>query len=471
MFKLILLLLVFAGQNAFATPPDTTALKADLQKVTSQANVAGSKVGIYAVDIQTGDVLMELNADALLNPASNTKLVTGAAALDVLGPEWTIFTRVSHDGTLEGDKITGNLWIKSDGDPFLHYAQMVAWAIDIKGQGVRKIEGDIVIDDTSFAPGYIPPAFDQKDEDASYRAPIGAVSVSFNSVSVEVHPGTVGQPGIVRLNPPNDYVKVTNQTRTRAGKGIGINARARANGDVTEIVVTGSIGVDAPGPGVVRKRIDHPSLFTGSVFKHALQETGIAVTGAVRLGERPNNTRTLVLFESSPMWSSVAAMNKWSNNFMAEMIFRLLGRDNGPANVERSREVVAEFMQRAGVTPGWTIFNGSGLYDGNLFSARQLTELLVHMGRHRFAPEFATSLAIAGRDGTLKTRLQAKETEANLRGKTGTLNEVTALAGYVTSQSGRRIAYTVIFNETPVRAWTLRPQQDAIVRLLANYSK
>lgn len=462
--SLIFLLCLFSAPILAAQP--NPSLNTELKTILSNQHLQQSKVGIYAVDLATGEVLLSHEPDALLNPASNMKLVTGATALSVLGPEYTVFTRLSHDGKRNGKTIEGNLYLKSDGDPFLHHQNVVSWALDIKRQGIDTIAGDLVIDDTRFAGTYIPPGFDQKAEDAAFRAPVGAVSVSYNAVTVEVHPGKEGAPAEVRVFPPNDYVRIVNNVTTKAGKRSAVNFSVKSDGDFTQISLTGNTGLQAE-PVVVRKRIDHPGLFSGHVMATALKEVGISISGTIRTGARPDNTRTLVLYESSPMWSNVALMNKWSNNFMAEVIFRQLAMNKPVADIESSRQVVAEFLAAAKVTPGWTMFNGSGLYNGNKFSARQLVQILSYMHNHPFSAEFEMSLAMAGRDGTMKTRMP--ELNNNLRAKTGTLNEVTSLAGYVTSVSGRRIAYAVIFNDTPVRSWNLRSQQDAVITLLANF--
>lgn len=459
---LLVVFLLLAGPLAAQTSP--AAINAELDKLLKNPELAQSTVGIMVQDLDSKEVLIERDADVLLNPASNTKLVTAAAALSILGPEHTIFSRVSYDGPRTGSVLKGDLWLKSDGDPFLHWDNLVSWAIDLREQGITKIEGKVMVDDLSFAPGFIPPAFDQKNEDAAYRAPIGAVSVSYNSVSVYITPAEAGKPANVRMVPPNDYVEIINDVRTQKGKRVSVSGVATEKDGRTLIRVRGVIGESATGPGVVRKRIDNPSLFAASAFMHALKSTGIEVSGEYGVGARPDGTTTLVLYESAPLWQHLASMNKWSNNFMAEMIFRQIsGSDK--ASTEDARAKIDAFLTEVGLKPGWTAFNGSGLYDGNLFSARHINQILVHMDTHAFGPEFKMSLPIAGRDGTLKSRLEGSSTKTRVRGKTGTLNEVTALAGYITTKSGRRLAYTVIFNKTPVRAWTLRDEQDAIVSL------
>lgn len=456
------LFVALVSVQALAAPPNTQALRKEIDAVLALEDVARSKVGIYVVDVATGDDVYSHNADELFNPASNTKLVTAAAALDHLGPAFTVSNRLSYTGTLK-DGAVEQIWFKSDGDPFILHEDLVRWAVAAKRAGIRSVTGDVLVDDSAFAPPYMPPGFDQKDEDASYRAPIGAVSVNFNGVAVTAQ--AQGDQVVVTLHPPNDYVVVKNTAKVTKGKAQRIGVRAVADGEATRVEVTGTLGSDA-APVEVRKRIDHPGRFAASALRQALLDVGIQVNGSYAVGKRPANAVTIALEESEPLAWSLNAMNKWSNNFIAEEIFRLLGASaNGPATTEAARIKVAETMKKLGVSEGWTQHNGSGLYDGNLFSPRQLGQLLLGMAKHRWAPEFEASLAIAGADGTLGSRLKSED----VRGKTGTLNAVTALSGYMRTAGGRHVAYVILFNDTPVRAWTLRDEQDRLAKAIADW--
>ncbi len=465
MRKLITIFLILAlTAPAVAAPPNTQKLRNSIETVLALDDVARSKVGIYIADVRTGEELYSLKADELFNPASNTKLVTAATALVHFGPAYTWATRLSHEGTLAKGAVD-TVWLKSDGDPFLVYEDVVRFALAAKRFGVTEIKGDVAVDDTSFAPGYMPPGFDQKDEDASYRAPIGAVSVNFNAIAVTVKAGN-GEVE-VELYPPNDYVIVKNSAKLTKGKSQRINVRSVTDGDRTRIEVTGTLGQNASSLEV-RKRIDHPGLYAASIMRQALVDVGIKVSGSYKVGQRPDKTTTIMLESSEPLTWSISGMNKWSNNFIGEQLFRLLGStDDAPASNEKAHEVIKTTLKKLGVPDGWKIMNGSGLYDGNLFSPRQLGALLVAMAGHRFAPEFEASLSIAGSDGTLAARLKSKD----LRGKTGTLNSVSALSGYTTTVSGRHVAYVILFNDTPVRAWTLRDEQDKIATAITDWSE
>ena len=444
-------------------------LEESIGRILADGELQRTAVGIHVVDLDTGAVLYTRDADRLMNPASNVKLVTAAVVLDELGPNHTFATELLTQQR-RGERIE-DLYVRGEGEAFLLFRDVLSWAGELRMQGVEVIDGDVVIDDGAFDGAYSPPGFDMRDADAAYRSPIGAVSVNFNAVAVTVKPAqAVGQPPTVRVDPPNAYIEVVNRARTAPGALPRIGVTAQPNGERTQILVTGSIGVSNEGI-TQRKRIEHPPAFAGAVIAEALAMVGIEVEGEVRRGTTPEASQRLVLHHSQPLINAVAAMNKWSNNFIAEQLLRTLGNEDDHASTwERALQRAQTRMTTYGFEPdSFSLFNGSGLYDGNELSARQVVRLLEVMSTHRYGPEFVSSLAIAGEDGTLRSRLRGEETRGNLRGKTGTLRDVTALSGYVTSASGHRLAFSILFNDPPRRAWNYRNQQDAIARAIAAY--
>lgn len=465
------------------------ALRSKIDGILKKRVSSKAKVGIYAVDTTTGQVLYAKNASEGFNPASNIKLLTAAAALDAFQPHRTFATRlIARPPNAEGI-VDGPLYVVGEGEAFLLFEDIIDWAAKLKLKGVETIKEGIVIDDAAFKGEYLPPGFDQKDEDASYRSPIGAVSVNFNAVTVIVEPADkAGREPEVRFFPPNDHLTLVNKARTvdSSGQSVRFSSDPDGNGGTT-ITVGGAIGTRSSAVRD-RLRIDNPPKFAGSVLREALEMVDIDVQGEVKHGQAPGDgekdsekdsekdgarTEVLVNHYSQPLSYVVLAMNKWSNNFMAEQLLRTLGRgDDQPSTWERSRERVLDFLKTAGVdTSELTLKNGSGLYDGNSVAPRHFVRLLTHMLDHRAGPEFVTSLAVAGRDGTLRGRMKGAATAGNVRAKTGTLNDVSALSGYLDTQSGRRVAFSVLFNETPKRAWLYRPVQDDIVEALAEFGE
>lgn len=445
------------------------ALEEAIGAILSDGELQRTTIGIHVEDLASGEVLYSRNGDELMNPASNVKLVTAAVVLHTLGPQHTFSTELSTRQNSQGR--IDNLYVKGEGEAFLLFKDVLSWAADLRLQGIETIDGDLVIDDGAFEEAYLPPGFEMRDVDASYRSPIGAVSINFNAVSITVEPADQigGEPNI-KISPPNDYITVENRANTTSGSLPRVNVSALPQEGGTRVVVTGSIGVGAD-PITQRKRIDDPPAFAGAVVAEAMKMMGIGFEGSVRRGRAPENGDRLLTHESEPVANTVAAMNKWSNNFIAEQLLRVLGGlDDQASTWDQARLRVQEALDHHGIANGtYSLINGSGLYDGNELSPRQIVHLLRVMKSHQYGPEFVASLPIAGVDGTLRHRLGGDETKERMRAKTGTLRDVTALSGYSETASGRTVAYSIIFNDPPRRAWNFRSHQDSIARAIAGF--
>ena len=445
------------------------ALEAVINAILMDSEMRRTTVGIHVEDVSSGRVLYSREADRPMNPASNIKLLTAAAVLDLLGPEHTVSTTLYTDR--RRDTTIQNLYLRGEGEAFLLFKDVLSWAGELRMQGITAIEGDLVVDDAIFEGAYMPPGFDLRPSDAAWRPDIGAVSVNFNAVTATISPGdTIGAAPTVRLDPPQNHVRVVNRARTVRGSLSRLSVTAEPQGNRTRITVTGTLGVNARSVSQ-RRRIDNPPAFAGAVMAEAMNMMGIEFDGEVRAGKTPKDSERLYVHNSQPLMNAISAMNKWSNNFIAEQLLRLLGVVNEePSTWDLARSRAMESLRKNGMSQGaFTLYNGSGLYDGNLVSPRQFVSLLRRMRHHEYGPEFISSLAIAGVDGTLRHRLDRGLTNRNLRGKTGTLRDVSALSGYVETKSGRMVAFSIIFNDPPRAAWNYREQQDGIARAIAEF--
>ncbi len=452
-----------AGEMVEADP-----LTAELDRLLGDKRLKKAKVGACVVDLATGETVYTRNADERLNPASNIKLVTAAAALDTHGTAFTFRTELR--GKRSG-KTVQDLYLSGNGDPFLHWDHLLEMAERLRRKGIREVSGDLVVDDTAYDDAFLPPAFDQKSEQAPYRASTAAVSASYSAMTVIIVPGKVGAKPSVSFDPPNDYAIVENSATTVASrKEVGkaqLSVEVRAGKGRTRLIVSGKTW---PGGGAtVRKRVDEPSLYAGYLMKSALESLGITVTGEVRRGPHSGAGTLLAGHSSMSVPVLIGLMQKYSNNFMAEMLFKSLDLGDDAATWAGATEQVQAFLDKAGVArDGYKLTNGSGLYDANELSARQFTTVLAYMaGRADIWPEYLSSFANAGVDGTLAGRMRGTPAAGTARAKTGTLNRVSTLSGYVTSASGRRFAYSVLMNNAPGGAWTYRQIQDKFVATLA----
>jgi serine-type D-Ala-D-Ala carboxypeptidase/endopeptidase (penicillin-binding protein 4) len=425
------------------------------------AQLGGARIGIAIMDLASGQVIVEHDADGLYNAASNTKVVTAAAALSMLGPDFRYYTalygeRPSADGVVKGD-----LTIRGRGDPSLTTGDLYHLARELKKNGVKKITGGVVVDAGYFDDRDLPPHFDEKPEEASYRAPIGATSLNYNAVTVSLRPSPSGRgPCEVQIEPPNDYVLVDSAVQTVSSGRTRIRLETTTTADNLRVTVRGQIRLD-DGVKSYRRRIPDPVRYLGSALRTALVQSGIQVgKKTVGRGEVPTQATALAWRVSEPLAVLVRGLGKYSNNYMAEMLLKTIGAEQRedrtvPATWDDGLEAVRRWLaDRIGwKADGYYYGNGSGLYASNRFSPRQLTGLLAGAYRDfRYGPDLVTSMSIAGVDGTIRRRMARGPAAGLVRAKTGTLDGVSALAGYIAIDGRAPLAFAILVNGFTDRA-------------------
>jgi D-alanyl-D-alanine carboxypeptidase/D-alanyl-D-alanine-endopeptidase (penicillin-binding protein 4) len=456
-----------AEQSAAAAPQDlaeiSADLAADLAKVVRDSGLHGAKVGLAVMRLRDGRVLFEHRSEQLLVPASNIKMITAAAALQRLTPDYQFPTEIYGQLDAQGC-VTGDLLLKGYGDPYLVPERMVYLASRLAMAGVRRVAGDLVVDGSYFSGPRLAFGAEQDNSDSAYMAPTGAVSVGFNALQIHILPGpTAGAAARVLLDPPSGYAAVQGQVQTTArGRGsvrveVEQNCSPAAPGadpscGNDEVRVAGHLQVDAV-PRAFWRRINQPEQFAGEVFKTALTQVGIEVPGRVRQGVLDPATAPtkLVAYVSPRLAELVGPLNKYSNNFMAAQIAMALGAHiyGAPGTWEKGKKAIEAFLtEQVGLVPGsYTLGNAAGLHDVNSFTAAQMVQLLHYMHTQpQLWPEFVNSLAVAGGLGTLQDRMAAGPAAGILRAKTGTLAGACALSGYVTDRSGEPLAFSFLVN-------------------------
>jgi D-alanyl-D-alanine carboxypeptidase/D-alanyl-D-alanine-endopeptidase (penicillin-binding protein 4) len=460
------LLLLGASTPAAPTTSRTAeqeALKNALLDLTQRQPLNQSRVGVQIVDLDNGTVVFSKDADALMNPASNVKLVTAAAALARLGVEYRFDTEFLIEPGASVDKLR-TLWIRGKGDPSLTTERLHAIASELQHLGVREI-GELVLDDSYFDGQRLAPGYEEELSDRPYAAPSGALSLNANAVGVYLRASAPGAKAIVEIEPPSDYFEVVNAA-------VGSNSRARRasvgsswTGAQQRLTVRGTVPI--AGDWVAWKKIDNPPLYFGFTFKRVLEMHGIRVRGKPRMGEVPERAKLLYVSRSETFDLILKRLNKYSSNFVAEQLLKTLGAEvkGAPGSTANGVKVAEEFLEReVGIPRGsYILRNGSGINDTNRFTPRQLTQLLKAMwDRFPLAPEYLSSVGIAGKDGTLRYRFEGSEAVGRLRAKTGTLEEVSALSGYVQAVGGERFAFSVMVNDYPGRTAKVIQGIDAI---------
>ena len=442
------MILVYAGvpdAHSGGIPWLNKRLKAIVKDIVP-ANYA---VSVQIADLETGQILMEMDPDRALVPASTMKVVTSTAALKVMKPDFTFVTEVL------ADKVTGasmgNLFLKGKGNPYLVSEELFALTRQLRDKGLQEVRGNIIVDDSYFIPGK-PLDEAEKLGHRSYHAPYGALSLNFNSIKIVLLPASqAGTPARVIVDPVSEYATVNSRVRTTKGNRSprpSIAKAARPRGGET-IEVTGRIGVDAPSKGLYIN-VSSPALYTGEVFKEFLLREGIRVTGKVVHGKTPASAVPYLEFASRPLGIIVYWLNKFSNNFMAEQICLALGAQvhGVPGTREKGLSVIRKHLLSCGVDEGcFSLSEASGLSRNNRLSASALVKVLFSAA-HDFSynAEFISSLGVAGVDGTLKEKFTDSGAQRRLRAKTGSLRGVNALTGYGMFRDGRLFVFAVLVN-------------------------
>lgn len=431
-----------------------------------------SDAGIQVVELESGRVIAERNARMPLTPASNMKLFTTAAAIDLLRPSFEVTTDVSlrgaidPTGTLNGDvKITGR------GDPTIggrfHDGQATAvlqqWAADLRRAGVKTISGDLVFEFGYMDTEYVHPTWPVDQLTAWYEAPIAAFSMQEGCVAVRVLPGRARERCVVQLEPPTSYVKVENSCRT--GRGLPYITRQRGSNTV---VVRGGVPARS-GATEVFVTVENPIHYFASVTNETFQRAGIAIQGKMVLTPRDGRSDWRVVTKhTTPLSILVYVINKKSQNHYAEQVLKMIGSERrGEGSWAAGNAEVETWLTKKVGVPGseLTLVDGSGMSRGNRASAHAFVMLLRHMWKSPWREEFVSSLPYSGDpDSKFGNRLRNPPYARQVYAKTGYISGVIGLSGYVHAQSGKVYAFSFLFNRYRVGVFGVYRLQDEMLK-------
>jgi D-alanyl-D-alanine carboxypeptidase/D-alanyl-D-alanine-endopeptidase (penicillin-binding protein 4) len=434
-----------------------------VEALSSWVKTHQAELGFALRDLGTGRELLSDGGGIALNPASNEKLITAAVALSELGPEFKFHVGVL--GKIEAG-VAARLVIRGNGDPTFSYDELRGFGERLVALGLSRVTGDILVDQSAFDDKYTPPAFEQQpNEWAAFRAPVSAVSLDRNSTTLHVFPTKPGQLARVEFEPPG-YVSVQGEVRTLKGKKrdhVGLTLKPRG------LLLGAQVSGDIPeGDTVVHltRRIENPEIYAAVVLKRILTTLGVTVQGEAKRGGEDEKAE-LVGRDSAKLSELLPQLGKASDNFYAETLFKAVGAEKRgkPGSAESAAEVETEWLKtRQLADDGLKITNGSGLYDANRVSARTLTRLLeaAYLDPVVSRP-YQDQLAVGGLDGTLRTRFYALRTRRSVHAKTGTLNKVTALSGYVFGpEQETGVAFSILVSGSSAHA-EIRQRMDALV--------
>jgi serine-type D-Ala-D-Ala carboxypeptidase/endopeptidase (penicillin-binding protein 4) len=459
-----LLIVAPAMASASEAPPFNSRLDAIIKREVPE-NVS---ISAQVIDLETGRVLMERDPDLALVPASTMKVVTTAAALRSLGPDFTFVTEVLADD-VRGDSV-GNIFLKGGGDPYLVSEELFALTRALRDKGLSEIRGNIVVDDSYFIPGQ-PLDENEKLGPRAYHAPYSALSLNFSDIKIVVQPGQrAGEPARFVADPVSEYAVVKGTVKTVKGdKPAQVTVTKETTDDGREIIVLDGVIGEASPTWNRYVNVASPALYTGEVFKEFLLREGIRVAGRVVNGLTPPSATIYHEHKSRPLGLIVYGLNKFSNNVMAEEICLALGAKvhGAPGTRAKGIAVSRKHLIDSGVPESnFALTEASGLSRSNRLSASALVKVLLAATRDfTYNAEFMASFGVAGVDGTLKEKFADAGARRRLRAKTGTLRGVNALAGYGISPDRRVYVFAVIANSSQKNA-TFIDYADKIARAI-----
>jgi D-alanyl-D-alanine carboxypeptidase/D-alanyl-D-alanine-endopeptidase (penicillin-binding protein 4) len=471
------------------TRPDLARFATRVSVALGEQHAAKAAWGIIVVDQATGETLYERNADLYFTPASNAKLYTSAFALATLGPDYHFRTTIESAAPPDATgRVHGDIVFVGRGDPDLSnrkfpYVQkaerdgipekVIAELADgVAAKGVKQIDGDIVADDSYFAYDPYPEGWSVGDLYFSFGAPISAIDLDDNTLTVTVQPGEhLGDPAVLAIEPWAGYETFGHDVTTGPSTSKQRFSVVRQPGP-SPILLRGSIPLDAP-PAKLDLALEEPAEYTGRLLKLLLAARGVRVVGGVRVQhgappEREADGSTalvppaapavvtadpVVLAEhiSPPLLESIRMLNKISQNLHAELLLRTIAREKaGVGTTDAGVVIERNFLNSIGLADGDVVLaDGSGLSRQDLVTPRATAQLLEYAARQPWGESYISTLPVAGEDGTLEDRMKGTAAAGRIHAKTGALEHVRGISGYATTVHGARVVFSMFMNNDP----------------------
>jgi len=429
-------------------------MKEKLQRyLEKEQKLNGALIGVDIRSAISGDSWFQYNNGVRFHPASNMKLLTAAAALQVLGENYKFVTEIQTDGIISGNQLNGNLYLVGKGDPTIQVEDFAAFAKKIKKKGIDSINGDIIGDDTWYDAIRLSSDITWRDEQYHYGAEISALTVSPNSdfdtgsVVIEITPTIIGKAPIVSVFPFTNYITVRNEAITveKAKEDELVIEREHGGNRIT---VKGKITYNS-SPITEVMAVWEVSKYAIELFSQALEKYAISWTGTVKCGKAPHYSSILIIRKSIPLSELLVPFMKLSNNGIAEILIKEIGQKvYGEGSWEKGIDVMEQELMKLGMDmKNILIKDGSGISQNNLIPATELATLLYKVQEKKWFPIFLNALPIAGHEdrmigGTLRERLKG----ISVKAKTGTIEGVSTLSGYIVTKREKKIIFSLMVN-------------------------
>lgn len=454
-------------------------LNSKIAKVLSHPDLKGASIGISVRNASNGKIIYKHNGDTRLRPASSMKLVTGAAALQLLGENYRFKTEIYTDGKQKGSTLKGNIYIRGKGDPTLGEKDLDNIALALKKKGIKKIKGNLVADDTWYDQIRLSLDMPWSDEQEYYGAQISGLTFSPNAdydagtLILQVKSGNkVGKAASVTMNPKTDYVKISNKTKVgkvNSRNTIKIHRKHGSNG----ITVTGNVPLNSSATKTWIS-VWEPTRYTLDLFKRSLEKQGIKITGNYTAGKIPAKPTKLATDYSPKLGTILVPYMKLSNNTVSEVLVKEMGRVKGKVGSwDKGLSIIEGQFANLGIGNDAILMrDGSGLSHVSMISANALTNLLYKAQTKPWYKTYKNALPVAGNSdrsvgGTLRNRMKGTAAQGKVIAKTGTISTVSSLTGYVKGKQGNKYVFSIIINNAK-KENQLKKIEDQLAVILAS---
>ncbi|MEE8417710.1 MAG: D-alanyl-D-alanine carboxypeptidase/D-alanyl-D-alanine-endopeptidase [candidate division Zixibacteria bacterium] len=458
-----------------------------IDSLVADTTLSNAHIGLAVYDITADSLIYSHNADRLFSPASNMKLFTSAAALGLLGPGYRFKTGFFRTGKIDKKgRLKGDLVIAGGGDPLIsgRFRDSVTevlelWADSLKSMGIKEIKGDIVTDNSFFSGPELGSGWSWAYLSYWFACPISALSFNDNCVDLKFLPGeNVGDPAIIEIDPPTDYITITNNAVTLpADSEFTLDYyRKPYTNDVTFF---GGISLSDTAGEIDYVSVHRPELYTAYILAGIIKDKGIKFKGdIVSLDDMEDDQKTEYRLEKlSPLfeWQSdslglvISVINKNSQNFFAEQSLKTIGRElGGEGSFSRGIELAEAFFDSIGISSDdIAMRDGSGLSYMNIVKPAAVIKLLEGMCQSPYFRTYYESLAIPGEDRSVRTRLKEVENREHVRAKTGYIANTSSFSGYVDGpHAGHLLAFSIIVNNYSCKTSYVTAWHDSVVSLL-----
>jgi D-alanyl-D-alanine carboxypeptidase/D-alanyl-D-alanine-endopeptidase (penicillin-binding protein 4) len=461
-----ILLLLFAA-NVHSAEYE---LPLGVENALNARNLPHDSLSVSIVNVNSGESIFQWLPNQSRNPASTIKLLTTLVGLDVLGPAYRWHTDVYVRGEIDDGRLDGDLLIKGYGDPFLVTERVWQLVRDIRHAGIQEIRGDLLLDDSWFEQSsYDPGAFDRQPLRAYNVAP-SALMMNFKVLRYWFEPNHENRSVKVRVDPPLENLNVDNRLSLTGSscRGFQRGITVTMNSSLDEVTFTGKFPDRCKRYAMDRTALSHNEFVFG-LFSSLWRESGGTFDGGFRNVGVKDDEEPLLSFDSLPLTDMIARINKHSNNVMARHLLYTLGAEanSAPGTEENGRAVIVDWLTEKGLaSPHILIENGAGLSRNTRTSTADMTAMLQYAWQQPYMPEYLASMSLSGLDGTLRRRFKDRALAGKAHLKTGSLDHVTAIAGYLQARSGRRFAIVAMQNHQDVHRGPGEEVQEALLRWL-----